>query len=145
MNLTEFYPTPETLIVKMLSGLDADQINSVLEPSAGKGDIAEAVTALLQQGSYYGDEKSRNKIDCIELDENLRHILKGKKYRVVHDDFLNYQTGKRYDLIIMNPPFSAGDKHLSFRTTIFYNVRANIKRRSLKCSKTRKALSLKAD
>ena len=30
----------------------------------------------------------------------------------MHDDFLTYNTFKQYDLIVMNPPFSTGDKHL---------------------------------
>ena len=48
----------------------------------------------------------------IEIDQNLQHILKGKNFRVVHNDFLTYDTMKEYDLIIMNPPFSNGCKHL---------------------------------
>lgn len=32
--------------------------------------------------------------------------------RVVHDDFLTFQTKRRYDAIIMNPPFDHGDLHL---------------------------------
>ena len=51
-------------------------------------------------------------IDCIEIDPNMQHILKGKGYRVVYNDFLKYDTMKEYDLIIMNPPFSNGCKHL---------------------------------
>ena len=51
-------------------------------------------------------------IDCIEIDQNLQHVLKGKDYRVVYNDFLTYNTMKEYDLIIMNPPFSNGCKHL---------------------------------
>lgn len=31
---------------------------------------------------------------------------------IVHDDFLTYTSYKQYDLIIMNPPFHDGDKHL---------------------------------
>ena len=36
---SEFYPTPENLIEKMLSGIDWNYIHTILEPSAGKGDI----------------------------------------------------------------------------------------------------------
>lgn len=46
------------------------------------------------------------------MDQNLQHILKGKNFRVVHNDFLTYNTMKEYDLIVMNPPFSNGCKHL---------------------------------
>jgi len=42
----------------------------------------------------------------------LQHILKGKGYRVVHNDFLTYNSFKKYDLVIMNPPFANGDKHI---------------------------------
>lgn len=51
-------------------------------------------------------------IDCIEIESELRATLKGKRFNVVHDDFLTYNTAKRYDLIFMNPPFSDADRHL---------------------------------
>lgn len=51
-------------------------------------------------------------VDCIEIDPNLRSVLKGKGFRVIHDDFLTFQTYKQYDLIAMNPPFSNGEEHL---------------------------------
>lgn len=39
-------------------------------------------------------------------------LLRNIKLRVVNDDFLSYDTFKPYDLIVMNPPFANGDKHL---------------------------------
>lgn len=39
-------------------------------------------------------------------------LLDKTKMRIVHDDFLSYETYKPYDLIIMNPPFANGDAHL---------------------------------
>lgn len=106
----QFYPTPEGIAAKMLVGIDYHQITTILEPSAGKGDLAGAVVIKHKEDDWRRDAKPD--IDCIEIDPNLRHVLKGKKYRVVHDDFLNYATFKRYDLIVMNPPFAEGDKHL---------------------------------
>lgn len=38
---TEFYPTPSELIDKMLAKVSFENVRSVLEPSAGKGDIAD--------------------------------------------------------------------------------------------------------
>lgn len=32
--------------------------------------------------------------------------------RIVHDNFLTFNSRKRYGLIVMNPPFSNGDEHL---------------------------------
>lgn len=109
----EFYPTPQNIIDKMLFDLDFTMIKSILEPSAGKGDIVEALKKKEgNHNKYYGKQYYQFDIDCIEADQNLQHILKGKNFRVVYNDFLTYNTMKEYDLIIMNPPFSNGYKHL---------------------------------
>ena len=110
-NINGFYPTPKNLIEKMLSGLDFKMIKNILEPSAGKGDIVDELRKKEQLYSSAYNKFSFD-IDCIEIDKNLQYILKGKNYRVVHNDFLTYNTMKEYDLIIMNPIFSNGYKHL---------------------------------
>ena len=107
----DFYPTPEHLINKMLSGVNLKMIKTILEPSAGKGNIVDSIKKKEGLFSTYYNKITFD-IDCVELDKNLQHILKGKNYRVVHNDFLTYETMKEYDLIIMNPPFSNGAKHL---------------------------------
>ena len=110
-NNSDFYPTPKNLIDKMLDGLEWKMIHTILEPSAGKGDIVEVLREKQKfNNKWYTTIKLD--IDCIESDENLRAILKEKNIRVVHDDFLTYDTMKEYDLIVMNPPFSNGCKHL---------------------------------
>jgi len=109
----DFYPTPQNIIDKMLCDLDFTMIKSILEPSAGKGDIVEALKKKEENhNKYYGKQYYQFDIDCIEADQNLQHILKGKNLRVVYNDFLTYNTMKEYSLIIMNPPFSNGCKHL---------------------------------
>ena len=106
---TEFYPTPSKLAGQMIALVDWTKIRSILEPSAGKGDLlGYAKNGTLRSKRY---ERGFD-ADCIEKDQNLRYVLTGKGFRVVHDDFLMYNTRKRYDLILMNPPFSDGDKHL---------------------------------
>ena len=113
----DFYPTPEKLAGKLIGCVDWKNVKTVLEPSAGKGDLVEAVQRMREQYKYSdrvrGAAKGAEKdFDVIELDYNLRLILRGKGMRLVGDDFLQYRTNKRYDLIIMNPPFSEGAKHL---------------------------------
>ena len=104
---SDFYPTPAHLARKMLDKVKFEEVTTILEPSAGKGDLIEMVKQ--KEGGLYGYKFD---IDAIEKDANLRHILNGKEYRTVHDDFLTYETFKQYDLIIMNPPFSDGCKHI---------------------------------
>ena len=111
----EFYPTPSKLAGKMIALVDWKTVYSALEPSAGRGDLADA--AISFASSYRGSKKAmfnerENWIDCIELDSDLSHILRGKGYHVVGDDFLSFHSLKKYDLILMNPPFSNGDEHL---------------------------------
>jgi len=108
-----FYPTPATLIDKMLADVDMDCIESILEPSAGKGDIVDVYSKRSELRRYRGWAYNyKGNIDCIEIEPELQATLKGKGYRVVHNDFLTYHTQKHYDLIIMNPPFDNGDLHL---------------------------------
>lgn len=110
-NNADFYPTPHSLIRKMTSKIDWKMVNSVLEPSGGKGDLLEAIKTQFDYTKNYRRNKNYD-IDTIEIDNNLQAILKDKGFRLVHNDFLTYNTYKHYDLIIANFPFSVGDKHL---------------------------------
>ena len=148
-----FYPTPPALADLLLADIDWHYTLTVLEPSAGKGDLVKAV-AQNAQGRNYNQPLN---VDCVEIDPYLRSILdyefgggreqalmdRREQLRektawdsdtrsygqlspteeaekrnleqeydwlhelsapVVHDDFLTFQSRKRYDLIVMNPP-----------------------------------------
>lgn len=113
-----FYPTPPELADKLLAGIDWDYILYILEPSAGKGDLVKAIGAA-KKCSHFTEAN----VDCVEIDFHLRSILQAEignelfrnwkcNVRIVHDDFLTFQSRKHYDLIVMNPPFADGDAHL---------------------------------
>lgn len=109
-NNETFYPTPNELVDKMLSKLSRKEIwkiRDILEPSAGDGRLADAIIKRCHISDNY-----QAKVDCVEIDDTLSATLKGKEYRVVSDDFLNFTTKKHYDLILMNPPFNKGAEHL---------------------------------
>ena len=110
----DYYPTPERLLEIITAGVKWLDVNTVLEPSAGKGNIAEFVARKIKIDRKYSrqDIYSEVNIDCVEIEPELQAILRDKNFRVVHNDFLTFHTYKHYDLIIMNPPFSAGAKHL---------------------------------
>ena len=113
-NVEEFYPTPIFLLEKIFTDFQWNGIKTVLEPSAGKGDMADYIKENACVKNVYRDYSYNVEldIDCVELDPELQATLKGKDYKVVHDDFLTFHTYKRYDLILMNPPFSIGLKFL---------------------------------
>lgn len=105
----DFYPTPSKLAGLMFTGIDWKNVDTVLEPSAGKADLIEALNVYMKANYIYRENVD---IDCIEKDKNLQYILTGKGYKVIYDDFIKFSSNKKYDLIIMNPPFSEGAKHL---------------------------------
>lgn len=103
----DFYPTPAWLIDKMLGYVDLQYISSILEPSGGSGNILDRIQEKSKSYTYH-----KPKLFTIEKDPRLIAILKDKGYKVLHNDFLSFDTYSKYSLIIANPPFSEGDKHL---------------------------------
>lgn len=70
----QFYPTPPALVERMLQKVDFAAADSFLEPSAGKGDIAEGILRRVNRERRHHEAGSVT-IDCIELDPYLRQIL----------------------------------------------------------------------
>jgi hypothetical protein len=120
----EFYPTPLSLIQALIApyrewgdkglrrfvGYKVDPDWTILEPSAGKGDIADYLADY--NNNSYGRQKNDARIKVIEKNFELQQILSGKGYPIVGHDFLAYEPDQHFDLVIMNPPFSNGDAHL---------------------------------
>lgn len=91
-----FFPTPPSLVHRMLEAADIQAGHSVLEPSAGKGDILDAIRDNHPDANAVG----------IEPHGSLREIVAAKGHTLAGSDFLEH-TGK-YDRIVMNPPFERG-------------------------------------
>ncbi len=90
----DFFPTPTDVADQMVDIADIEDGMTVLEPSAGNGNIADAI------------RKIGISPDVAEISDTLRNILEAKGYNVVAHDFLKIKD--KYDRIIMNPPFMAG-------------------------------------
>ncbi|WP_151765788.1 class I SAM-dependent methyltransferase [Acinetobacter colistiniresistens] len=88
----DFFPTPGNTVRDMLTMANLKEGDSVLEPSAGMGHIAEIIRET-------GVEP-----DVIEYSAGRRELLEKKGFNVVGQDFLEFKG--EYDKIIMNPPFS---------------------------------------
>lgn len=116
----EFYPTPAKLAGRMFAKVDWKRVTSIMEPCAGKADLLEHLKRMVTQRQYRDRSEFHYNLinhfedscDCVEIDENLRGILKSKGYRVVGDDYLSFSTPKRSDLYLINPPFSSGVQFL---------------------------------
>lgn len=75
-NDNQFFPTPMLFAEKILSEIQWDMIETVLEPSAGKGDLIEAILRRREAASYSSRCDKSFSIDAIEIDPYLREILK---------------------------------------------------------------------
>jgi hypothetical protein len=130
----DFFPTPRHIARKMLDKITNQEAVYFLEPSAGKGDIADAIKnpityeEFIEENPEYKEKHaranydgygwgrnsgySRRNVDVIENYPALVAVLKGKEFDVVGYDWLSYEGVSYYDAIVMNPPFSEGAKHL---------------------------------
>ncbi len=96
----DFYPTPSSVIDKMIEGFDLNG-KTVLEPSSGKGNIIERCK---QAGAN---------IICCEQNKDLAVISASKAHLVANNFFtINASQVSHIDFIIMNPPFSDGVNHI---------------------------------
>ncbi|MFI1100285.1 class I SAM-dependent methyltransferase [Streptomyces melanogenes] len=91
-----YYPTPTPIVEQLLDLAELTVGCTLLEPSAGRGAIAEPAAA---RGAI---------VDCIELDATrAEHIRAGGYARsVTNADFLSVPVKRKYQRVILNPPFS---------------------------------------
>ena len=100
-----FFPTPaeladEVVALSMTWGVGNSNYPMVLEPSAGHG-------ALLESFLKRCDASPRENIHYCEIHPENRQVLAEKILgRHVGNDFLEYSTDNKYDIIIANPPFA---------------------------------------
>lgn len=108
----DFFPTPRRIARLMLERITNNEAKYFLEPSAGKGDIADVIRNPTGEDSRHKWSDSRYHVDVIENYPDLIQVLRGKEYDVIGSDWLSYQGVSYYDAILMNPPFSEGARHL---------------------------------
>lgn len=92
----QFYPTPEKLARICTELAEIGDDDTVLEPSAGQGDLA----AFLP----------KDRTTCVEISPLHCAVLKAKGFATVQADFIEWAgaTAARFDCVVMNPPFSDG-------------------------------------
>lgn len=88
----QFYPTPLLLVERMMKKVDWSKVQFALEPSAGKGDLANGIRNRMKQ------EKKPCQLDCVEIDPDLRAVLRERGFHVAANDFLTWDAQTRYDL-----------------------------------------------
>lgn len=93
-----YFPTPAAIVARMISESGIGDGARVLEPSAGSGNIADAVRA-----EYPGAA-----LVCFERHNSLAEILAAKGHDVAGRDFTEAEGAGDFDAVVMNPPFESG-------------------------------------
>lgn len=94
----DFFPTPKPVVKQLIEFAEMRKGNKSLEPSAGDG-------AIVYELSRYGE------VTAVEWNEHHLDALRANHATsVLIEDFMWLQpsNGKKYDRVVMNPPFSKG-------------------------------------
>jgi hypothetical protein len=90
----QFYPTPAWLAEQLVASAAIGFADTVLEPSAGMGGLADLLP--------------KDRTVCVEVSDLHCKVLQAKGHAVACADFLAWDQGRQFDRIVMNPPFSEG-------------------------------------
>jgi predicted RNA methylase len=95
-NSAQYFPTPASVVQRLLELADLKPGMTVLEPSAGSGAIAATAATT---GAI---------VDCYEQDPGYAGVLTdtGAARAVTVADFLTVDPSPDYDRVVMNPPFT---------------------------------------
>lgn len=96
----QFFPTPRPVAEAMRHFADLDASCVVLEPSCGKGDLADVIYEAGVQDLF-----------GVELNNDMKPHLAEKPYTTITGvDFIDFAAApnirKRWTRIVMNPPFA---------------------------------------
>ena len=93
----DFYATPIDCVENFINNYGIDRIKgNILEPSAGNGNIIQALRQKKVQGT----------ITALELRDEERDNLTQISDKVIINNFLEWEADKDYDIIIGNPPYT---------------------------------------
>ncbi len=102
-----FYPTPDHVISRMLEGISNITSLSILDPQAGTGAILDYISNM--HGRY---GRNTSSLYAVEINPEFRPTLTDKGYKVVGTDIFDYPGLQHFNLILSNPPFDEGARHL---------------------------------
>lgn len=111
------YPLIGALFSLLTEYVDIDTECSVCEPSAGTGQFL----------TYMRDKLPHltKDLDAVEIDPELADKLREMKLATIHNcDFLTMEPGRRYNLIVGNPPYAelGSSEYKSANTHLRYNM-----------------------
>ncbi len=93
-----FFETPRAVVLRMLELVDCKDYHRVLEPSAGRGAIANLIRMW----------RGATVIVCEKNEERRNCLLRQGFVTAACSDFMDLDVTFEFDRIYMNPPFEEG-------------------------------------
>lgn len=92
----QYFPTPESVARAAVALAQIGPDDTVLEPSAGQGGIADYLP-------------NQSRVICVEISKLHCDILRAKGFATVQADFIEWAArAPLFDRVILNPPFADG-------------------------------------
>lgn len=117
-NPLDYFPTPIELARELVTLADICDCEewSVLEPSAGNGQIVQAILEATSNVKVVAVEK--DPLNVLLLKERIEVMGYTDRVRVVKGDFLEFETDDLFHAIVMNPPFKAWREHIGHAVSL---------------------------